>query len=92
MSSQVFTTRLTCHPAGGGDEWYLDPDLACGDLAAAGGSFAALPGRRLSCEQVPRRPVQFTATGHWFGQPVRYEEVHTNWCEARKKLGWVAIF
>jgi hypothetical protein len=92
MSSQVFTTRLACQPAGGGDEWYLDPDLACGDLAVAGGNFEALPGRGLSCERVPSRPVQFTATGHWFGQPVRYEEVHANWCEARKKLGWVATF
>ncbi|GLI03479.1 SSI family serine proteinase inhibitor [Phytohabitans aurantiacus] len=91
-SNQVFTTTLTCHPAGGGEEWYLDPVLACGDLTAAGGDFEALPGRLLSCEGVQGAAIRTTASGHWFGQPVSYDELHANWCEVRKKLGWVFIF
>jgi hypothetical protein len=91
-SNQVFTTTLTCHPAGGGDEWYLDPVLACGDLTVAGGDFEALPGRWLSCEGVQGWAIRTTASGHWFGQPVSYDELHANWCEAREKLGWVFIF
>jgi hypothetical protein len=90
--NQVFTTTLTCHPAGGGEEWYLDPVLACDDLTAAGGNFEALPGRALSCVGVPSRAIRTSASGRWFGQPVRYEAVHANWCEARKKLGWVFTF
>ncbi|GAA4729264.1 hypothetical protein GCM10023263_84620 [Phytohabitans rumicis] len=83
---------MTCHPAGGGEEWYLDPVLACGDLTAAGGDFEALPGRLLSCEGVQGWAIRTTAAGHWFGQAVSYDELHANWCEARKKLGWVFTF
>ena len=91
-SNQVFTTTLTCHPTGGGEEWYMDAEAACGDLTVAGGDFEALPGRLLSCEGVQGWAIRTTATGHWFGQPVNYDELHANWCEARKKLGWVFIF
>ena len=91
-SNQVFTTTLTCNPAGGGEEWYLDPELACGDLAAAGGDVDALPGRLLSCGGVRGWAIRTTVTGHWLGQAVSYDEVHANWCEARKKLGWLFTF
>ena len=30
--------------------------------------------------------IRTTVTGHWLGQAVSYDEVHANWCEARKKL------
>jgi hypothetical protein len=91
-SNQVFTTTLTCHPTGGGEEWYMDAEAACGDLTVAGGDFEALPGRPLGCEGVQGWAIRTTATGHWFGQSVNYDELHANWCEARKKLGWVFIF
>jgi hypothetical protein len=91
-SNQVFTTTLTCDPAGGGEEWYLDPVLACGDLAVADGDIDALPGRLLSCEGVQGWAIRTTVTGHWYGEPVAYDELHANWCEVRKKLGWLFIF
>jgi hypothetical protein len=91
-SNQVFTTTLICHPDAGGDEWYLDPVLACGDLTAASGDVDALPGRRLSCAGLRGWAIRTTVTGQWFGQPVSYDELHANWCEARRKLGWVFTF
>ncbi|WP_233624856.1 SSI family serine proteinase inhibitor [Actinoplanes sp. ATCC 53533] len=91
-SNQVFTTTLTCHPTGGGEEWYMDAEAACGDLTTAGGNFESLPGRLLNCEGVQGWAIRTTASGHWFGQAVSYDESHANWCEARKKLGWVFIF
>lgn len=56
----VFTTTLTCSPAGGGEEWYLDPELACGDFAAAGGDLSALPGRPLDCAGARGPAIRFT--------------------------------
>jgi hypothetical protein len=91
-SNQIFTTTLTCDPAGGGEEWYLDPVLACGDLTAAGGDLESLPGRPLSCQGVVGWAIRTTVTGHWFGDPVNYDELHANWCVARAKLGWVFTF
>ncbi|WP_203934653.1 SSI family serine proteinase inhibitor [Virgisporangium ochraceum] len=92
VSNQVFTTTLTCSPAGGGEEWYLDPELACGDLAAAGGDFPSLPGRPLDCAGAGGPAIRFTATGTWDGHPVSYDRVHANWCQARRSLGRVATF
>jgi hypothetical protein len=86
-SNQVFTTTLTCAPDAGGEDWYLDPVAACTDLRAGDGDFHALPGRLLSCAGVSGWAIRTTATGHWHGQPVSYDETHANWCEARRKLG-----
>src|SRR5215204_6941731 len=44
ISLQVFTATLTCSPTAS-TQAYHDAELACSDIAEAGGDFTALPGR-----------------------------------------------
>ena len=67
VSLQVFTATLTCSPNTSTEE-YHDADLACSDIAEAGGDFTALPGRPgLDCSTyrgwkiAPPRPARGTA-------------------------------
>jgi hypothetical protein len=88
LSNQWSTTTITCDPAAGGEDWYLDPERACADLTAADGDFHALPGRLLTCTGAARNPaIRTTATGVWHGRTVSYDETHADWCHARRKLG-----
>jgi ABC-type transport system substrate-binding protein len=87
-SNQWFTTTITCDPAGGGEDWYLDAEAACADLTVANGDFNALPGRGLNCTGTGQYwAIRTTATGTWHGTPVNYDETHLDWCYARRKLG-----
>src|SRR5882757_5431821 len=88
VNNQTYTTHITCFPSGGGDEFYLDPEVSCALIAQANGNFAALPGYPfLDCKTWPGTPVRTIATGRWLGQPVRYDVVHPSFCEAKKALG-----
>lgn len=89
--NQVQTTTLTCHPVNEFGTAVLDPFAACADIDAAGGDFHALPGWWVSCGP-HGASIRTTATGHWFGVPVDYDEVHDNICEVRRATGWVFLF
>jgi hypothetical protein len=93
VSRQVFAVTLTCFPAGGGEDAYMDADAACADLTRAGGDFSALPGSPfISCENYQGWSIRTTATGTWFGHPIHYDVLHANLCHARKATGSVFRF
>ena len=92
-SNQVFSVWLNCFPTGGGDESYMDADLACTDIDSAGGDLEALPGWWfVSCGSYQGPAIRTTATGTWFGETVSYDETHANMCETRRATGWVFLF
>ena len=92
VSLQVFTATLTCSPNAGTQE-YHDADRACSDIAEAGGDFRALPGRPgLNCATYRGWKIRTTATGTWNGQPVSYDVLHKNICEARKATDQVFVW
>ena len=92
VSLQVFTATLTCSP-NTSTEAYHDADLACSDIAEAGGDFTALPGRPgLDCSTYRGWKIRTTATGTWNGQPVSYDVLHENICEARKATDQVFVW
>ena len=92
VSLQVFTIQLTCHPTGGGDAAYIDADGICSDLTAINGDFNALPGYPfINCANYRGWAIRTWATGHWFGQPVHYDVLHANICEAKKATGRIFL-
>jgi hypothetical protein len=93
VSRQVFAVTLTCFPTGGGEDVYMDAEAACAAVARADGDFEALPGWWfVNCEGYRGWAIRTTATGHWFGQPIAYDELHANICEAKRATGAVFLF
>lgn len=57
------------------------------------GRVEALPGYWfVNCEHYRGWAIRTTATGEWFGQPVSYDKLHANICEARRATGAVFNF
>ena len=80
---------LTCSPTTSGD--HPEAATACGQLAGAGGDFAALPTRQLFCPDI-YLPVTATAVGLWSGTPVFFQRTYPNHCTLLRATGRVFDF
>lgn len=65
---------LTCDPAGG---THPEPRESCEVLTQVGGDFEALPLEPAFCPRV-WDPVTVTVRGHWYGEPVEFQETYSN--------------
>ncbi|WP_017541183.1 SSI family serine proteinase inhibitor [Nocardiopsis halophila] len=79
---------LRCHPSGGS---HPERSEACDALTEAGGHFEMLRSTGEPCT-MQYRPVEVTATGHWFKRPVDYRETFGNLCTAKVETDRVFDF
>jgi subtilisin inhibitor-like len=80
--------KLECDPAGGG---HPRPDLACAELAEAGGQVDRIEPDRRMCLLV-YAPVTAEITGDWRGTTVTWSHTFGNTCEMRRATGELFTF
>jgi hypothetical protein len=87
--SGVQSTRLSCDPATG---THTQAQVACGEIEAAGGDFAQLPGTEPQFCTYDYNPVTVAAFGSWRGTQVQYVEEFANRCVMEQETGSVFSF
>ncbi|MGW0516957.1 SSI family serine proteinase inhibitor [Crossiella sp. NPDC003009] len=77
---------LTCDPDEG---THPAPELACAELAKAGGDVRKVGDTETACTDHIENPKKATARGHWQGRPVNEEVFFGNPCEFATRAGHV---
>ncbi|MGW4795123.1 SSI family serine proteinase inhibitor [Nonomuraea sp. NPDC004297] len=83
VSDGAYSMRLTCDPDGGLHPYPVD---ACDAIRSVDGDLFALNYNPGPC---PKNydPVRVEVRGHWYGQPISFDEKFSNRCVMERTLG-----